>query len=98
MSHHLRGTSAAFAENVFIMGGKGHGNYGRWSHVSTLRAPRVVLLDQPLVFRVLYGNYEAPAPFCRSFLPDFAALIWRQADFSPGDSETGLLALRSFMK
>src|SRR5205823_6542656 len=29
MIHHLRGTSAALAENVFIRGGKRHGNYGR---------------------------------------------------------------------
>ena len=29
MIHHLRGTSAALAEKVFIRGGKRHGNYGR---------------------------------------------------------------------
>src|SRR5438270_4770642 len=36
MIHHLRGTSAALAENVFITGGKRHGNYGRAPWVSTL--------------------------------------------------------------
>src|SRR6478672_11389865 len=44
MSHHLRGTSDAFAENVFITGGKRHGNYGRWPWVSTVQSfpkPRV---------------------------------------------------------
>src|SRR6266550_4734727 len=35
MIHHLRGTSAALAENVFIRGGKRHGNYGRGPGVST---------------------------------------------------------------
>src|SRR5260370_12117228 len=36
MIHHLRGTSAALAEKVFIRGGKRHGNYGRGLEVSTL--------------------------------------------------------------
>src|SRR5437764_8578542 len=36
MIHHLRGTSAALAENVFITGGKRHGNYGPRPWVSTL--------------------------------------------------------------
>src|SRR5438067_1346529 len=36
MIHHLRGTSAALAENVFITGGKRHGNYGPGPQVSTL--------------------------------------------------------------
>src|ERR1700747_2510810 len=36
MIHHLRGTSAALAEKVFIRGGKRHGNYGRGREVSTL--------------------------------------------------------------
>src|SRR5436190_13652853 len=36
MIHHLRGTSAALAEKVFIRGGKRHGNYGRAREVSTL--------------------------------------------------------------
>src|SRR6266478_5717329 len=36
MIHHLRATSAALAENVFIRGGKRHGNYGRGLEVSTL--------------------------------------------------------------
>src|SRR5437764_14634824 len=35
MIHHLRGTSAALAEKVFIRGGKRHGNYGRGREVST---------------------------------------------------------------
>src|SRR6266403_909554 len=36
MIHHLRGTSTALAEKVFIRGGKRHGNYGRGLEVSTL--------------------------------------------------------------
>src|SRR4029077_20813713 len=35
MIHHLRGTSAALAEKVFIRGGKRHGKYGRGLEVST---------------------------------------------------------------
>src|SRR5437868_11871309 len=39
MIHHLRGTSAAFAEKVFMTaGGKGSGNYGRVLGVSNTRA------------------------------------------------------------
>ena len=63
MSHHLRGTSDALAENVFITGRKGHGKYGRWPWVSTVQkrsgrasCPPVRLALAP---RVLYGNYEA---------------------------------------
>src|SRR5438132_5232014 len=36
MIHHLRGTSAALAENVLITGEKRHRNYGRGLGVSTL--------------------------------------------------------------
>src|SRR5438067_11673782 len=76
MSHHLRGISDAFAENVFIAGGKGHGKYGRCPQVSTSRACRIVVLDQTLVPRVLYGNYEAPrCAFALLLCPFSASLI-----------------------
>src|SRR5438874_1686846 len=90
MSHHLRGISDAFAENVFITGGKRHENYGRWPQVSTLCARRIVVLDQPLVPRVLYGNYEAPrSAFAALLSPFFASLIRGQPDRRAGRFRQG---------
>src|SRR5438270_8132423 len=53
MIHHLRGTSAALAEKVFMTaGGKRPGNYGRESGVSNARA----------VYRVRFLTIVAPLP------------------------------------
>ena len=80
MSHHLRGTSDAFAEKrLHKRAGKGTGNYGRWPQVSTSCAPRVVVLDQPLVPRALYGNYEAPRFVLPLVFGLFAAIVRRQS-------------------
>src|SRR5438874_8098154 len=92
MSHHLRGISDAFAENVFITGGKGHGKYGRWPQVSTSRACRIVVLDQTLVPRVLYRNYEARrCAFAPLLCPVSASLIRANPAVAPGglDKITG---------
>src|SRR5437588_4677394 len=65
MIHHLRGTSAALAENVFIRGGKRHGNYGRGVGVSTLvtaestsRSPH---RQGRMALSVLSRKYNAPS-------------------------------------
>src|SRR5438309_5051132 len=75
MIHHLRGTSAALAENVFITGGKRHGNYGPRPWVSTLltiestsRSPRRQGRMAP---GMLSRNYNASP---RLFTPGFFAL------------------------
>src|SRR5437868_306955 len=66
MIHHLRETSAAFAENVFIRGGKRHGNYGRGLEVSTLVTAEATSRSPPrqrrMAPRVLSRNYNAPSP------------------------------------
>src|SRR5438552_18183506 len=75
MIHHLRGTSAALAENVFITGGKRHGNYGPRPWVSTLltvestsRSPRRQGWMAP---GMLSRNYNASP--CR-FIPNLFTL------------------------
>src|SRR6476646_2407201 len=63
MIHHLRGTSAALAEKVFIRGGKRHGNYGRGREVSTLLTAESTSRSRQRQRRMapgmLYRNYNA---------------------------------------
>src|SRR5439155_22901643 len=86
MTHHLRGTSIALAENVFISGGKGHRNYGRGLGVSTLvrnqTQPPLRRLRSKVVPRVLSRNYNAPrsAVSTRLFSPLTALVGCRPSD------------------
>src|SRR5205823_11713895 len=73
MIHHLRGTSAALAEKVFIRGGKRHGNYGRGREVSTSLAAESTSRSRQRQRRMAPGmlsrNYNASRrPFTHRFL------------------------------
>ena len=55
------------------------------------------MLDQPLVPRVLYGNYEAPRfVFATRFWPFLPLLFAANPDLLPGDSDkvTGTAIIR----
>src|SRR5438552_10647326 len=68
MIHHLRGTSAALAENVLITGEKRHRNYGRGLGVSTLLTTESTSPSPHrqgrMALEMLSRNYSAsPPPF-----------------------------------
>src|SRR5437868_8804709 len=92
MSHHLRGTSDALAENVFITGRKGHGNYGRWPWVSTVQKRSGPASDSPVLLhwhlRRFFEIMKPSVSFLALIFVLFSPfLLAADRDPSPGDSD-----------